>query len=128
MLVNAVEIKENVAMIKVSPKCPRGRNIKKDFFIKVDKEDYLNFEAMPQEVVLYQILNYKPEGNFNVGALVRFMGTNKVPFNFTKLLLIQGNESWESSKYVKKIWAHHKNGDPLDFTRANLDIRSVKAK
>lgn len=128
MLVNEVEIKENVAMIKVSPKCPRGRNIKKDFFIKVDKEDYLNFEAMPQEVVLYQILNYKANGEFNVGALAWLKGTKSVPFNFAKLLLVQGNVSWESSKYAKKMWVHHKNEDRLDFTRANLDIRSVKDK
>lgn len=128
MLVNAVEIRENVAMIKVSPKCPRGRNIKKDFFIKVNKEDYLNFEAMPQKIALYQILNYKTNGEFNVGVLVRFMGTNKVPFNFTKLLLLQGDKSWENSKYAKKMWAQHKNGDRLDFTRANLDVKNVKVK
>jgi hypothetical protein len=128
MLINEVEIKENVAMIKVSPRCPRGVSIKKDFYLKVDKEEYLRIEAMPQKVVLYQILNYKPEGDFNIGALVRFMGTNNTPFNFTKLLLLQGNESWEGSKYVKKMRAYHKNGDHLDFTKGNLDIRGIFVK
>jgi hypothetical protein len=128
MLVNTVEVKENVALIKISPKCPRGIRIKKDFYLKVDKEAYLSLEAMPQEVVLYQILNYKPNGEFNVGALAWFKGTKNVPFNFTKLLLVQGNGSWESSKYAKKMWVHHRNEDRLDFTRANLDIRNVKVK
>jgi hypothetical protein len=124
MLVNEVEIKENVAFIKVSPRCPKGRNIKKDFFLKLDKEDYLRIEAMPQKVALYQILNYKPEGDFNLGALVRFMGTDNYPFNFTKLLLLGGNKDWEMSRYLKKVRACHKNGDHLDFTRKNLEIRA----
>jgi len=128
MLVNAVEIKENIAMIKVSPKCPRGISIKKDFYLKVDKNDYLSIEAMSQKVVLYQILNYKPNGEFNVGALAWLKGTKSVPFNFAKLLLLQGNGSWETSKYTRKMWVHHRNGDRLDFTRANLDIKSVKIK
>ena len=77
---------------------------------------------------MYQILNYKPEGYFNVGALAWFVGANGTTFNFTKLLLLQGNGSWEDSKYLKKMWVHHRNGDRLDFTSANLDIRSVKDK
>lgn len=128
MLVNEVEVKENIAIIKVSPKCPRGRNIKRDFFLKVDKDDYLRIEVMPQKVILYQILNYKANGEFNVGALAWLKGTKNVPFNFTKLLLLQGNGSWEGSKYAKKMWVHHRNGDRLDFTRMNLEINGVKSK